>query len=98
MSITTNPAGRTGQPTELARYTIPTGERIILGQRVYGSVILVDVPAGPDGRVYLIERHLEQDGNAAMHALIDDYVSVAQASCRVPAARVPLDRYLDALA
>ena len=86
-----------GEFTELARYSTPAGERVISGQRLDGTVILIDTPAGDEGRVYLIERGLEQDGNAAMLALIDDYVLVADQLGRVPMACVPVDRYLEHL-
>jgi hypothetical protein len=50
---------RTGNPvgerTELARYTIPSGERVLYGQRVNGVVRVIDVPAGGGGRAYLVE-------------------------------------------
>lgn len=68
-----HPAGR----TELTRYTVPSaGERILYGLRtVHGEAILIDMPAGDEGRVYLVERGLEQDGNAALQALISDYLT-----------------------
>jgi len=87
-----------GKQTELARYTTPIGERVISGQRIDGTVILIDTPApGADGRVYLIERGLEQDGNAAMRALVTDYVLVAEQLGRIPMAGAPIDRYLEHL-
>jgi len=68
------PAANVGKRTELARYTTPAGERILVGQRVNGVVHVSDIPASPGGRAYLIERGLEQDGNSALNALIADYV------------------------
>jgi hypothetical protein len=65
---------RVGQRVELARYTIPAGERVLYGQRVDGVVRVTDNPANGRGRAYLIERELERDGNAALHALVADYV------------------------
>jgi hypothetical protein len=51
-------AGQLGY--ELARYTVSAGERILYGQRtVNGEAILIDLPAGEQGRVYLVERALE---------------------------------------
>lgn len=83
------PPGRTGERVELARYTIPAGERILYGQRVDGVVRVTDVPAGPGGRAYLVERELELDGYSALKALIADYLQEAAVLADVPMA-VPL--------
>ena len=58
-TVTSNRAGRTGERTELARYTVQTGERILYGQRVNGVVRVTDNPARGRGRAYLVERELE---------------------------------------
>jgi hypothetical protein len=84
---------RVGQRVELARYTIPAGERVLYGQRVNGSVRVTDVPVAPGGRAYLVERELEQDGNAALQALVRDYVEQAERHGEIPM-HVPLSRYL----
>jgi len=80
-----HPAGR----TELTRYTVPSaGERILYGLRTaHGEAILIDMPAGDEGRVYLVERGLEQDGNAALQALILDYLQQSGIHDEIPAAR-----------
>jgi hypothetical protein len=63
-----------GTPTELARYTLPGGiERVLVGQRVDGRVAISDQPAGDDGRVYLVERHIESVD--AMRGLVAAYVA-----------------------
>ena len=54
---------------------------------------VTDNPAGGRGRAYLIERELEQDGNAALQALVHDYVEQAQRHGEIPM-DVPLSRYL----
>ena len=84
---------RVGQRVELARYTIAAGERVLYGQRINGVVRLTDVPLTADGRAYLVERELEQDGNAALQALVADYVEQAQRHGEIPM-HVPLGRYL----
>ena len=84
---------RVGQRVELARYTIPGGERVLYGQRINGVVRVTDNPASGRGRAYLIERELEQDGNAALQALVHDYVEQAQRHGEIPM-HVPLSRYL----
>lgn len=84
---------RVGERVELARYTTPAGERIVHGQRINGVVRVTDNPAGVTGRAYLVERELEQDGNAALQALVADYVEQAQRHGVIPM-HVPLGRYL----
>ncbi len=71
-----------GPRTELARYTIPAGERIIYGQRVGGIVRLFDRPARSPGRAYLIERELET--KSELDALIADYLATARRLQTVP--------------
>ena len=61
---------RVGQRVELARYPSGAEQRVLYGQRVNGIVRVTDVPVAPGGRAYLVER----DGNAALQALVRDYV------------------------
>jgi hypothetical protein len=92
------PTSPTGEPVELARYTTPSvGERVIRGQRVDGRVRLTDHPAAGGARAFVIERGLEQDGNAAMLALIDDYKAQAVRHDEVPMRSSAVQRYLDHL-
>ena len=69
-----------GERVELGRYRIPAGERIVYGQRVDGVVRVTDVPARGRGRAYLVERELEQDGHAALLALVADYICERRAA------------------
>jgi hypothetical protein len=85
------PAANVGKRTELARYTTPAGERILVGQRVNEVVRVSDIPASPGGRAYLVERGLEQDGNSALNALIADYLQQAQMLADVPMRVPPVD-------
>jgi hypothetical protein len=74
---------------ELARYTVSAGERVLYGQRVLGVVRVTDVPLVPGGRAYLVERGLEKEGanaNAALQALIAEYVRHASVLDEVPMA------------
>jgi hypothetical protein len=73
-----------GERTELSRYTISSGERVLCGQRIKGCVRLTDRPATGSGRSYLIERELENDGYEALKALIADYTRQAHASDEIP--------------
>jgi hypothetical protein len=75
-----------GERTELARYTVPAGQRVLYGQRVR----ITDVPAQGRGRAYLVERELEQDGYDALRALVADYVEQAGLLEEVPMAVSPL--------
>jgi len=83
-----------GRRVELARYTISSGERVVCGQRVDGVVRLTDRPLGQPGRSYLIERGLEQDGNAALQALVADYLLCGYPHSRYYAdlLNMPIDR------
>jgi len=72
---------------ELGRYKIPAGERVLCGRRANGIAIVIDAPAGCEGRVYLVERDVEPDGYSALRALVADYVATAQATGRIPMAK-----------
>jgi hypothetical protein len=62
-----------GRAHELARYELPDGStRALIAQRINGRVAISDVPTGDDGRVYLVERHIES--RDAMQALAAAYV------------------------
>jgi hypothetical protein len=73
-----------GPRTELARYSVSSGERVVYGQRISGSVRLTDAPSEGTGRAYVIERELERDGRAAMEALVEDYLEQASELDAVP--------------
>jgi hypothetical protein len=79
-----------GERIELARYSVPVGERVLYGQRVSGVVRVTDVPACGRGRAYLVERELEQDGYDALKALVSDYLDQAELLEDVPMAVSPL--------
>ncbi len=50
---------------------------MVYGQRVAKVVRVTDVPAESPGRAYLVGRGLEEDGYAALLALIADYLETA---------------------
>jgi hypothetical protein len=64
-----------GKRTELARYRVAEGERILYGQRVDGVVRVADRPAQSTGRSYLIERGIESKDE--LDALVADYLAQA---------------------
>jgi hypothetical protein len=66
---------KVGKRSELGRYTISSGERIVYGQRVDGVVRVIDRPASGAGRSYLIERGLTS--KAELDGLVADYLDVS---------------------
>jgi hypothetical protein len=68
-----------GDRIELGRYRTAAGvERVLYGQRVARVVRVTDVPVHRPGRAYLVERELEEDGYAALLALVADYLKTAK--------------------
>ena len=90
------PAAVVGKRTELARYTVAEGERILYGQRVDGIVRVTDRPAGHGGRAYLVERGLET--KSELDALIADYLEQASKLDTPPLAVCPLQENMEASA
>jgi hypothetical protein len=86
-----------GKRTELARYTVAEGERVVYGQRVDGVVRVTDRPATPGGRrrSYLVERGLEK--KSELDALVASYVAEAERTGAPPLARRP-GRYQEPVA
>jgi hypothetical protein len=54
-------------------------------------------PSAAGGRAFLVERGLERDGNAALNALVGDYVEQARRLDAIPMGVNALGPYLDAL-
>jgi len=77
---------RVGRLTELARYTVSCGQRVLYGQRVNGGVRITDRPVSGPGRSYVVEREVELDGYAALRALLVDYVEQARELDDIPMA------------
>lgn len=82
----TAPPPAVGERTELARYRVRAGERVIYGQRINGHVRITDRPASPGGRSYLVERECERDGYSALRALVADYLEQSREVDEVPMA------------
>jgi hypothetical protein len=89
-----------GERVELARYTVARGgDRILYGQRVDGKVRVTDRPAGTvtaESRAHLVDNDL--DSRAELNALVADYLAEAQRLQMIPAAAIPFDIALAALA
>jgi hypothetical protein len=79
-------AAQVGERTELARYSVGSQDRVLYGQRIDGCVRITDRPASREGRSYVVERELEQDGYGALKALVADYLDQAQELADVPMA------------
>lgn len=88
---------RTGERTELARYDVSSGERVLYGQRINGGVRITDRPVAGGGRSYLVERELEQDGYSALKALVADYIEQAHRLDAIPMASSGIRRELEQL-
>ncbi len=89
----TRPNGiHVGERKELGRYRTDDGvERVLYGQSVANVVRVTDVPVDRPGRAYLVERGLEQDGYAALLALVDDYLVQANQLGVPPMSTMSLD-------
>jgi hypothetical protein len=85
-----------GARTELARYEVSDGERVLYGQRIDGVVRVTDRPAQPCGRSYLVERGLES--KAELDALVADYLKQAKTLDTPPVAVSLLVDFLDSAA
>jgi len=77
MTATASPSRSVGERVELGRYRTTTSERILHGQRINGVVRITDTPVCR-GRAFLVERGLEEDGYAALQALVNDYITQSQ--------------------
>jgi hypothetical protein len=55
------------------------------------------VPASGRGRAFLVERELKRDGNAALYALVADYVQQCRRLDAIPMGENILSRYVAAL-
>ncbi|HEY4277622.1 MAG TPA: hypothetical protein VGM91_05350 [Conexibacter sp.] len=74
---------------ELGRYRLPSGEeRIVVGERIEGHVAVSDIPAHDEGRVFLVERHIES--SAALAGLVAAYIADSMERGE-PAVLVPRD-------
>ncbi|MGH2984573.1 MAG: hypothetical protein ACRDK5_10030 [Solirubrobacterales bacterium] len=80
-----------GRPSELGRYRIKEGERLLVGQRVDGVVQVTDRPLGRPGRTYLVEEGISSKQELA--ALIADYKAQAErlGDCPMRASLLNLD-------
>jgi hypothetical protein len=96
LGITRAPAlngNRVDERIELGRYRTDVGvERVLYGQRVATVVCVTDAPIDNPGRAYLVERGLEEDGYAALLALVRDYLDQANRLGVPPMSTTVLER------
>jgi hypothetical protein len=64
-------ADKRGELCELARYAVPEGTRVLVGQRIDGVVHVFDWPAGGGGRRYHVEAGF--GSKAELAVLLADY-------------------------
>lgn len=89
---------RIGERTELGRYTVSSGERVLYGQRINGAVRITDRPASGAGRSYIVEREMQVDGYSALQTLVSEYVEQARAFDAIPMASSVVRRDLELMA
>ena len=68
--------------TEIARYRVTSGERLVIGRRGCGGAELVDAPANGEGPAYHVDRGC-LDG-AVLEAFLKDYLAQAECLDRCP--------------
>lgn len=69
-----------GDRKRQASYCTSAGSRHLVAQRIGGRVALIDEPAEEDGRVYLVERHVESA--AELEGLCAAYVEHSEEADR----------------
>jgi hypothetical protein len=91
MATTESAQAVISRPSELGRYSIAGGERVLVGQRVDGVVQITDRPVGGRGRAYLVEEGISSMGELA--ALVADYKAQAErlGDCPMRASLINLD-------
>lgn len=83
------------EPTEIGRYKLTAGQRVIYGERVNGRLRVTDRPSAPaPGPSYVVEHDLEDDGHSALLALLADYIQRALELDEVPMASATVRQLL----
>jgi hypothetical protein len=59
--------------TTLRHYTTEAGARALVAQTIDGRTALTDIPLGDHGRVYLVERDI--DDASELRAIADEYAT-----------------------
>ena len=69
----------------LKTYECEEGTRQLVAQRINGKVALSDIPAGDDGKVYVVERHIPCPDE--LNGIANDYCDLAKTLGRPPMER-----------
>lgn len=83
-----------GARTELARYTLTSGVRVLHGERAGEGLKVTDSPADGEGASFLVEAALHLESYPALQALIADYTQQARDLDDVPMASTALAQLL----
>ncbi len=62
--------------TEIARYRISAGERLVIGRRASGGAEILDTPASGQGPAYYVDRGWQD--SVVMEVFIRDYLMQAE--------------------
>jgi hypothetical protein len=76
--------GNGGRAVELARYTLPDGQRILWLEPAGDRVAICDRPAHGPGPVFLVEPDAADEQQPAIDALIVDYLQQARTHQQPP--------------
>jgi hypothetical protein len=78
--------------TEVARYRVSGGERIVIGRRAADGAEILDVPGEAQGRCYHVDGGYREA--AALIALVEDYLDQAARFDACPMSREALGALL----
>lgn len=76
--------------TELGRYTVTEGERVIYRAWIGAGIRVTETPANGRGRTFVVEE-IGDEGFDALRALVADYLDQAAAHNQIPAAPPIID-------
>ena len=68
--------------TEIARYRIASGERVVIGRALQNGAEILDVPSSGQGRTYRVDAGFSDGG--ALQAFVEDYLREASRLERCP--------------
>ncbi len=79
--------------TEIARYRISAGERVVIGRRASGGTELLDTPASGEGPAYYVDRGWQD--SVILEAFIRDYLQQAECLDQCPMSPAAIGTVLD---
>jgi hypothetical protein len=90
------PATASGR-SELARYRVSSGARVLYCERINRGAQITDRPASGRGRTYVVEAALTLDGDSTLDALVCDYIEQARKLDEIPMASSVIRHALEQL-